>query len=147
MDVCEMSTAFVNEALHAAAPLLDRGYAAIDHGSFPQYFGSGWVMLTRSDVRVRILNDRGQWFVEIGSSAAPEEWFDARLVLSEIGDTEINVTTDQDSVEALCRLLAKTGPRWESLFLQSTFAAARSSLRAREIASARDRFGPSPELL
>lgn len=132
----------MDEALRAAAPLLDRGYELIDRRTYPEHFGSGWVLLTRNDVRLRITNDRGQWFVEIGSSAAPDEWFDARLVLSEIGIPPVAGTgTDEVALESLCKLLAEIAPRWEVLFLRSAFATARRLLRAREIESARERFG------
>lgn len=131
----------MDEVFRIASPLLGLGYEPIDQRTYERHFGSGWVLLTRNDVRLRILNDRGQWFVEIGSSAAPEEWFDARLVLNEIGITPVHTSTDQAALETLCKLLADTAPHWEVLFLSTTFSTARRSLRAREIKSARERFG------
>lgn len=135
-----MTTSVIEEALLAASPLIERGYEPTDRRVYEQHFGSGWVLLTRGDVRLRILNDRGQWFIEIGSLAAPEEWFDARLVLSEIGASGVQ-ETDEAALESLCKVLAGTASQWEVLFLQSTFATARRSLRAREIDLAREQFG------
>lgn len=135
-----MSTA-IDDAVRAAAPLIDRGYEAIDRQLYEQHFGSGWVLLERGDVRIRILNDRGQWFVEFGSAAAPDEWFDARLVLKEIDAKPQDDGTDERALESLCKLLTDTAPRWEVLFLRATFATARRSLRAREIELAREQFG------
>ena len=75
----------IDQAVHTVAPLLRCGYRVTEQQTSEAHFGNGFVILTRDDVRVRVVNERGQWFVEIGSSSAPEEWFDARLVLSEIG--------------------------------------------------------------
>jgi len=135
-----MSNVVVDEALRAASPLLERGYEPFDHRVYEQHFGSGWLLLMRNDARVRITNDRGLWFVEIGSTVAPEEWFDARLVLLEIGSNEAETGTDYESLKRLCKLLAETAPKWEVLFLPTTFVIARGSLRSREIASATERF-------
>lgn len=135
-----MSTT-VNEASRAASVLIQRGYEFVEQRWYEKHFGSGWMLLERGDVRVRIVNDRGQWFVELGSAAAPDEWFDARLVLDEIGARSGGVGTDEMALQSLCRLLTETAPRWEVLFLRATFAVARRSLRERQIQSARERFG------
>jgi hypothetical protein len=140
MDGREMNT-IAEVAIGAASPLIVRGYEVIDRRVYEQHFGSGWVLFARDDVRLRIVNDRGQWFVEIGSSADPEEWFDARLVLAEVGSTEAISGTDDIVLKSLCELLAETAPMWEVLFLSSTFTTARKSLRSREVASARERSG------
>jgi hypothetical protein len=135
-----MSVTTMDEALHAAADLVLRGYEVSEQRVYPEYFGSGWIVLARDDVRLRLTNDRGQWFAEIGSSADPEEWFDARLVLTEIGKPPASPGTDLVALESLCNLLAAVAPRWEVLFLRSTFASTRRVLRAREVESARERF-------
>ena len=136
----EMSNTVVSEALRAASPLVERGYQQADHRIYEDHFGSGWVLLLRNDIRVRIINDRGLWFVEIGSTVALEEWFDARLVLMEVGSNS-EIGTDYESLTLLCGLLAETSAKWELLFLPTTFGAARAALRSREIASATERFG------
>jgi hypothetical protein len=136
----EMSNIFVDRALCAASPLLEHGYRLFDHRVYEQYFGSGWLLLARNDMRVRIVNDRGLWFVEIGSGGASEEWFDARLVLMEVGSSKAEAGTDYPSLKRLCEILAETAPKWEVLFLSTTFATARRSLRSREIALATERF-------
>ena len=136
-----MSNAVVDEARGAASPLLELGYQLSEHRVDEQHVGSGWVLLVCNDVRIRIVNDRGLWFVEIGSIAAPENWFDSRLVLSEIGNDQAEASTDGISLTRLCELLATTAPKWELLFLSTTFFTARKSLRSREAASAAERFG------
>src|SRR6266542_2995929 len=117
----QMSNVVVDVALRAASPLVERGYQPVDHNVYEQHFGSGWVLLVRNDVRVRIVNDRGLSFVEIGSTAAPEERLDARLALREIGSNPAT-GTDYESLTRLCGLLAETAPKWEVLFLPTTFA-------------------------
>jgi hypothetical protein len=134
-----MSTA-VDGALRAASPLTDRGYELIDQESYEQ-FGNCWILLARGDVRIRILNDRGQWFVEVGSEAAPDEWFDARVVLDEVGVSRRERGTTEVALESVCNALVATAPRWELLFLRTTFPTARRLLREREIQLARSEFG------
>src|SRR4051812_29198860 len=97
-----------------------------------EHFGSGWVLLSRDDVRARIVSDRGLWFVEIGSTMGLEEWLDARLVLMEVGSNS-EIGTDYDSMMLLCGLHAETSPKWEMLFLPATFGAVRASLSSREV--------------
>lgn len=135
-----MSNDVVDVALGAASPLLKRGYQTVDHRVYEQHFGSAWVLLVRGDVRIRIVNDRGLWFIEIGSAAATEEWFDARLVLMEVGVGQGETAPDYASLEVLCELLAEMAPKWEVLFHSTTFATARRSLRSRQMASATERF-------
>lgn len=65
----------------------------------------------------------------------------ARLVLHEIGVIPSDEGTDEVALESLCKLITHTAPRWEVLFLRSTFASARRSLRTREIEWAREEFG------
>lgn len=137
----EMNNDAVSDALSAVSPLLALGYQLSDQRVYEQHFGSGWVLLVKKDVRIRIVNDRGLWFVEIGSKVAPEEWFDARLVVKEIGCIP-EMGTDLASLTRFCGLLTETAPKWEVLFLPATYATARRSLRAREITSATERFGP-----
>jgi hypothetical protein len=134
-----MSTG-LDEALRAASLLIDRGYELIEQRSYEQ-FGNCWILLAAGDVRIRIVNDRGQWFVEVGSVAAPDEWFDARLVLDEVRAGAREGGTDEKALESVCRALIETAPRWELLFLRATFPTARRLLREREIQLARSEFG------
>jgi hypothetical protein len=137
MGVCEMTNPVTNEAFRAAEPLLGLGYAMVQNYYDEQAFGSGLVLFRRGDVRLRVLNDRGYWFVEIGSIVAPEEFFDARLVLAEIGAAEFaDDATDKDALRAMCAHLAQSAARWEVLFAASGYDTARRALRARAIQSA-----------
>jgi hypothetical protein len=55
--------------IRAAAALLDRDYVISGESVYGQ-LGSGWVLLSRQDVRVRIVNNREQWFVELGINSS-----------------------------------------------------------------------------
>jgi hypothetical protein len=135
----------IEEATGAARPLYDLGFDTADaraQGSF----GSGLLALHRGDVQVRVVCDRGDWFVEIGSLASPDEWFDARLVLQELGVAAIEMGVDYGSLKRLCSQLAAASSEWEPLFQRANFAEARPSFRAREIAQARELFGPIDDL-
>lgn len=136
-----MSDPVLDRSVSAASALLGQGYRVTEHVYDPEHFGNGWVALSRGDACLRLVKERGQWFVDVGSSAAPEEWFDARLVLDEIGATHEEAGTDEVALGALCNVLARTAAQWEVLFLRSTFATARKSLRTRQIASAKEQFG------
>jgi hypothetical protein len=134
-----MSTV-IDEAFRVASSLITHGYEPSEYLLDEQRSGSGFVLLVRGDVRLRIVSDRCEWFVELGSAAAPDEWFDARLVLREIG-AEPPDGVDGAALESLCKLLTAMAPQWELLFSRSTFAVARPSLRKRQIALAKELFG------
>jgi hypothetical protein len=91
------------------------------------------------------LRDRGQWFVDLGSAAAPDEWFDSRLALDYAGITTNGATGDEAYLTELFKTLAENSARWEPLFAPATYDATRRALRSLEIASARERFGYSKE--
>jgi len=135
--VCPMTNPVTNEVVSAADSLLSLGYEMVEDRYDAQAFGSGLVSLRRGDVRVRVVNERGYWFVEIGSVVAPEEFFDARLVLAEVGVAKFaDDATDKEALRALCASLAQSAARWEVLFAASAYHTARRGLRKREIESA-----------
>jgi hypothetical protein len=44
-------------------------------------FGDGFIEYTASDLRVRIVSDRGQWFVDVSAAAPAEEaWYDPAII-------------------------------------------------------------------
>lgn len=62
----------------AARALLDelgrRGYAIGEERYDEDSFGNGLIVLERNDTLVRLVRDRGQWFVEV-AGAAGSDWF------------------------------------------------------------------------
>jgi hypothetical protein len=80
--------------------------------------------------------------VEIGSSKAPDEWFDARLVLKEVEVAAFpDEAADLTSAMSICEVLARHLSDWEPLFLSATFPMSRKRLRARQLAFAKEHFG------
>jgi hypothetical protein len=134
------------ELMNAAAPLIALGYRVSDYEVDERLFGDASLRLMKGSARVRAVRDRDQWFVDVGSAAEPNEWFDARFVLDHIGVTAETVVADEAHPAGLFEILAATASRWEPLFTTAMYRATRSALKSKEVASARERFGyPSEE--
>ena len=94
----------------------------------------------RDDVLVRVLKERGQWFVEIGADG--REWFDARVVLRAIGDTDSYAPpVDEAGVKEFLETLAKSTAKWQVCFHQSIYPTFLKQLHSLETASSKERFG------
>ena len=73
-------------------------------------FGSG-VITYENGVRVRIVNDRGDWFIEVSDLRQPNEWYDMALLRHLLGDSGPDVlgVPEQAAIltsrwEAICRV-------------------------------------------
>jgi hypothetical protein len=133
-----MTSPVTIETVSAAEPLLQLGFQMVEDLYDERAFGNGLVLFRRGDVRIRVAKERGLWFVEIGSVVTPDEFFDARQVLAEIGAANFaDDATDKEALRALCTCLAEHAARWELLFAASAFHTARRALRERQIEAAR----------
>lgn len=57
-------------------------------------FGDSVTIYTSSDLRLRIVKDKGQEFVEISSQQYPEDWFDMSIIqdwVMKYGDDQKNI--------------------------------------------------------
>jgi hypothetical protein len=54
--------------------LLRRGYAVVEERYDEDSFGNAVVVLERNGTRVRLVRDRGEWFVEV-AGASEGDWF------------------------------------------------------------------------
>lgn len=135
-----MKTARLDSAIAALAPLIARGYCVETQFAAERHFEDVTVVVARDESRVRVMSDRGQWFVDVGPGPSAAEWFDARLVLRQIGADE-DGGTDLTAVKEVCARLAETEQRW--LPLLSGDGCKR--LRERQLEIARERFGYAPE--
>lgn len=60
--------------------LAESGYAATDSGAGGGFFGDRLMRMTKGDMAVRAVRDRGQWFLDISCRAWGGGWFDVPLV-------------------------------------------------------------------
>jgi hypothetical protein len=72
--------------------LVARGYVVQADEYWPESFGNRLVALVRGDVRIELSKDRGEWLIEVGSTATPKAglyeptlW---QLVLEKVAATE-----------------------------------------------------------
>ena len=128
--------------MRAAAPLVDNGFSVVDQSADNKHFGNALLMVTRGSVRTRIIRERGLWFVEIGSTKDPREWFDARLILRLLRDTvDYSAPLDDNALSRLLLALGQAVDKWEILFHDSVYPTTRAELKSLERASAQERFG------
>ena len=65
--------------------LADQGFAATDSGTGGGAFGDRLLRMSRGDVGVRAVSDRGQWFLDLSCRAWGGGWFDVPIVTSALG--------------------------------------------------------------
>jgi hypothetical protein len=66
---------FLTEVLHVLGPLVTKHNLHVAEEIYSrQNFGDALVVLEGKGMRIRILRDRGQTFVDIGSVMNPEAW-------------------------------------------------------------------------
>lgn len=128
---------------HLLPAVAQHGMRVLSHeesGSFDNAF----VVLQKGDVRVRVLRERSQVFVDFGSSAEPAVWFDSAVVMEYLGLSENAGWHGRDSTVVL-RGLADFLRTFESelaaRFSSGNFTATKRELtRVREDQAVR-RFG------
>jgi hypothetical protein len=80
-------------------------------------FGSGAIRY-QNGVSVRILNDRGDWFIEVSDSQRPNEWYDMALLREFLGESGSDVLDVPEQVAILTS-------RWDAI--RSAFEPARAA--------------------
>ncbi len=102
---------------------------------------NGLVEIQKGDVAIRLVRDRGQWFIEL-RAVRSDEWFDSRLVLNLAGITERWFPpTGQETLQELAEHVIGFLPKWEPLFRPDAYPQTKRDLNERERISARERFG------
>ncbi|GAC1479974.1 MAG: hypothetical protein NVS1B4_24920 [Gemmatimonadaceae bacterium] len=64
--------------------LAERGLAIVGHEEYP-WFDNAVVILASPQLRLRIIRERGQLFLDIGCVAEPDTWFDSAVVFDHLG--------------------------------------------------------------
>jgi hypothetical protein len=141
METRQMKDSLRDEIARAVVPLIDQGFSVVEPDAGAE-LGERIVFLAHDDVRMRILRERGQWFVDVGCVNHAGEWFDIRTVFRALGEATTDVPPEDDAgLAQFIREIAKQSPRWEAGFHKNKYPTLRRQLRALEIASARERFG------
>jgi hypothetical protein len=85
----------------AIAPLLTEGFRVTAMREDPEHFGDTEVVLTSTDLTIRILSDRGQTFADV-SKPRDATWYDLIDVLSSMGArSEAAWGTPEEAVSVL----------------------------------------------
>lgn len=70
---------------HAGFPVERFGFAVVDEARSQAGFGNAYVILQNNDMRVRLVKDRSQLFLDIGPLSDPNTWWDMSLVRRLVG--------------------------------------------------------------
>src|SRR4051812_3178043 len=97
------------------APL---GFRVVEHEE-GQAFDNALVILEGPELRLRVIRERGQLFVEFGSPAEPAVWFNSSVVMGllSIGSKDGWHSTDADAVlSELAQFIYTNGSLLNGLF-------------------------------
>ncbi len=128
---------------HLLSSAAQHGMRVVSHEESGS-FDNALVVLQGGDVRVRVIRERSQVFVDFGSSSEPAVWFDSAVVMEYLGLSDTAGWHDRDGAGVLKGLADFLRAFWLELsvrFSPATFPVAKQELtRVREEQSVR-RFG------
>jgi hypothetical protein len=76
---------YLKDFKSAVEPLVLAGTVrVVDEKSDPAYFGDSLLVLEGSRIRIRLVADRGQFFADVSSVAAPPRWLPLQSVLPHV---------------------------------------------------------------
>jgi hypothetical protein len=131
-----------DSAREAVDLLKGHGFKVLTEIVDPVNFGNAYVDLKRENVRVRIVRDRDEHFVQIGSSAAPERWVSASLVLQLLNVREIEPHQLQASATLnMVRMIVGVIDQIESAFSKSEWPSTSEKLKEFQLRRRKDRLG------
>lgn len=88
------------EQIRQAITFLERHSLAREEGDRADGFGSRFITY-RNGVGVRIVSDRGDWYIEVSDSERPDEWYDMALlrdILEGGGDSDVLGVDEQVAI-------------------------------------------------
>jgi len=107
-------------------------------------FGDALAVAQSGDVRIRVVRDRGQVFVDIGSAAEPDVWFDSAVVMDALGLSKSGGFGSRDVesvVTGLLGFLKSVWPELTAMFDVRHFAATKRRLSQLQEERAAKRWG------
>jgi hypothetical protein len=114
--------------------LVDRhGFAVVDYQDSPERFGNASVVLQSSGpLRLRVGRDKGQLFVDFGSTVEPDYWLDVHFVLDHVlgpGRPDVDDPLGGISLEPVGAILAECYQKLDQAFSPSAYAQTKSAVR------------------
>lgn len=136
-------TDFVDEVRAALAALMEQWQFRLVETAQSRSFDNAFVVLQSDDVRMRIVRDRSQVFVDFASSTEPETWFDLDILLRLLKSALPHVGALQAArnVADAAERIKKYYPEIRELFSASRFDENKVRLHALKRARTRERFG------
>jgi hypothetical protein len=125
-------------------PLVPSLHLTVLEHSESDSFDNATVTLQAGHVRVRILRERSQVFVDLGSGFAPQTWFDSAVVMDHLGLSDEAGFHDRGSTvlfEGIGSFLRSFWGELTAAFDPANFAATDSALRSLRDARAASRLG------
>ncbi|MBI4502415.1 MAG: hypothetical protein HY700_14795 [Gemmatimonadetes bacterium] len=107
-------------------------------------FDNAVVVLQAGELRIRLVRERSYLFVDFGSTAEPNTWFDSAVVLDHLGlseDAGFHDRRVQHVLAGLASLLKSFGTELFSLFVSSNFNVTKSGLSELQKSRAARRLG------
>lgn len=115
----ELATRFIG-------PFESYGFRTVDEEYDPKSFGNAFITYANG-FRLRIVRDRGDLFVEIGSLDDLSDWYHLPLVLEFLGDKVTHATCDEEALMKLRERFEVFYPAVRDL-LENDFAATKPQL-------------------
>lgn len=137
-----MSELRFDSAREAVDLLKGHGFKVLREIVDPVNFGDAYVDLKRKNVQIRIVRDRGEHFVQVGSTAEPEKWVSASLVLQLLNVREIApYQLDASSATNLVRMIVGVVDQLESAFSKSEWPSTSTKLKELQLRRRKERLG------
>ncbi len=109
----------LQELLKSHAPWLfdEFGLNVVADSYDPSAFGNSTVVLESNDIRLRLVQDRGQVFAEFEPPTESSKWWDLSFILEAISGAVPQPTFELDGVLSLLRqnlgrIVEALGPQW-----------------------------------
>ena len=121
-------------------PFEKYGFKIVEQEYYPSDFGNAYVTF-EDDLRLRVLRDRGQIFVEVSPLENPDDWYDLRVVLEFLGEpVDMQRSMEEEGLKELRDKLETMYARMRSLF-DKDHRVTRAQLEQFRNEKARERLG------
>jgi hypothetical protein len=111
--------------------LAERGFAIVSHEE-SQSFDNAVITLASPQLRLRIIRERRQFFLDIGSVAEPETWFDSAVVFDYLGLSAKGGFhgREEASLRKMCEFVVVMWEELVRLFAPTSFTNTKKDLEA-----------------
>ncbi len=137
-------TEFADEVRSAFAGHFERGGKLVASDT-SEYFGDAFAEILVEKLRIRLVRERGQFFVDLANAKA-EEWFDLNLLLRLVGSSEDQqlIASGRASLPQLARIVEKHLDTFRRVLDEPVYAATSEQLHELKRVRTREMFGYDP---